>query len=97
MLQQASGSLDMDFWFTIAIVFFELIAITAYIIYFMADKAHPEDTDFGKSLFCRITIFLGFLVAYSSMLMVQIDVLQASHSDFPVSAVRFLWSLVILI
>ena len=87
----------MDFWFTIAIVFFEFIAIIAYIIYFMADKAHPEDTDFGKSMFCRVMFFFGFLFAYSSMLTAQIDVLQASHSQFPLEGVKILWSVVILI
>jgi LMBR1 domain-containing protein 1 len=87
----------MDFWFTIIIVLFELVAIAAYIIYFMADNAHPEDTDFGKSIFCRVMIFLGFLSAYSSMLMVQVDVLQSDHPDVSRNVIEILWIFVILI
>jgi hypothetical protein len=70
---------DLDFWFAIAIIGFELIAICTYIVYFLADHAHPEETEFGRSWFTRTIIFLGFLSAYTSMLMVQLDVLMSSH------------------
>jgi len=60
----------MDFWFTIVIIGFEIASLLAYILYFIADYAHPEDTEFGRSIFTRVMIFLGFLAGYSSMVVV---------------------------
>ena len=64
------STFNLDFWFTMLVVGIEFLAICAYIIYFMADKAHPEDTDFGRSKFTRIIIFFGFLSSYLTMLMI---------------------------
>jgi hypothetical protein len=86
--------MDMDFWFSIFIIAFELIAVMAYIIYFVADHAHPEDTELGKSWFMRITIFLGMLCAYTSMLMVQADVLFSSHLVSH-GVVEWMWAVVV--
>ena len=86
----------MDFWFGIIIVGCELLCCMAYIIYFIADLAHPEDTDFGRSKLMRIAIFLGFLASFSSMLMVQVDVALSSHNNSP-TLTKALWIIVILI
>ena len=88
----------MDFWFTIVIIGFEFVSLMVYILYFIADYAHPEDTDFGRSIFTRVMIFLGFLAAYSSMLMVQLDVLISKDSTAAKHAfVSTFWVVVILI
>lgn len=86
----------MDLWFGIIIIGCELLCCMAYIIYLIADLAHPEDTDFGKSKLMRGMIFVGFLASFSSMLMVQLDVNLSTHTSSNRLS-RSLWVIVIIV
>ena len=62
------------FWYNMLLMFVTFVALAVYLLYFLIHYASAEDTEFGKSTFARIFIYIGYFLAYSLILTVQFDI-----------------------
>lgn len=71
----------LDYVYNITIMTLDVFALMVYLIYFIAQYAHPQDSTFGGSLFARIIIYIGYFLGYFFILLVQLDIFATSHGN----------------
>jgi putative copper export protein len=57
--------LPLDFWYCIAVDSIMLLCTGFYVLYYISNFAHPEDTKWGQSLLFRSFIFVGYVISFA--------------------------------
>ena len=67
-------------------------------IYMIAEFAHPNDTNFGKSIISRVVIWLGFTMSFVPIMLVHLDYedsIEQSGQDMNKNKFNTLWLILI--
>jgi hypothetical protein len=70
----------VEYIYSISLMALDVLAMMIYLIYFIAEYAHPQDSSFGGSTFARIIIYIGYFLGYLFILMVQFDIFATEHN-----------------
>ena len=74
---QSINNLMSFIWFSV-----ELFIIAIFLVYLIAEYAHPNDTSFGSMKVSRFVVWLGFFTSFIPLLFVLIDS-NNSRADDP--------------
>ena len=53
--------------------FTQIVVVAISMVYMIAEFAHPNDTEFGRSIISRIIIWLGFTMSFLPIMLVHLD------------------------